>query len=100
MPLARQVEGVFPVRCAVNRLHLKVAYSLCNRDGRTFTFIHSLSTKLSSLGALYSIGASEGEFYIDGFVLLTFIEPARLALNELAQYKTPIWNSPSLAPMQ
>ena len=32
--------------------------------------------------------ASEGEFYIGGFVLLTFVEPVRLALNELVQYKT------------
>ena len=32
--------------------------------------------------------ASEGEFYIGGFVLLTFIEPVRLALNECQQYKT------------
>ena len=31
--------------------------------------------------------ASKGEFYIDGFVLLTFVESVRLALNELAQYK-------------
>ena len=31
---------------------------------------------------------SEGEFYIGGFVLLTFVEPVRLALNELPQYKT------------
>ena len=31
---------------------------------------------------------SEGEFYIGGSVLLTFVEPVRLALNELAQYKT------------
>ena len=31
---------------------------------------------------------SEGEFYIGGFVLLTFIEPYRLVLNELAQDKT------------
>ena len=30
----------------------------------------------------------EGELYIGGFVLLTFIELVRLALNELAQYKT------------
>ena len=35
---------------------------------------------------------SEGEFYIGDFVLLTFIEPIRLALNELAQYKTGIQN--------
>ena len=32
--------------------------------------------------------ASKGEFYICGFVLLIFIELVRLALNELAQYKT------------
>ena len=32
--------------------------------------------------------ASEGEFYIGGFVLPTFVEPDRLVLNELAQYKT------------
>ena len=31
---------------------------------------------------------SQGEFYIGGFVLLTFIESFRLALNELTQYKT------------
>ena len=31
---------------------------------------------------------SEGEFNIGGFILLTFIEPVRLALNELEQYKT------------
>ena len=31
---------------------------------------------------------SEGEFYIGGFILLTFTEPVRLALNELSQYKT------------
>ena len=28
---------------------------------------------------------SEGKFYIGGFVLLTFIEPYRFVLNELAQ---------------
>ena len=50
MPLARQVEGVFPVRCAVNRLHLKAAYSLCNRDGRTF--IHSYANlQFANFGA-------------------------------------------------
>ena len=38
----------------------------------------------------YSIGESEGEFYIDGFVLQKFIESVRLALNELAQYKTAL----------
>ena len=31
--------------------------------------------------------ANEGEFYIASFVLLTFIEPVRLALNELVQYQ-------------
>ena len=36
----------------------------------------------------YSVGASEGEFYIASFVLLTFVEPVRLVLNGLAQYKT------------
>ena len=36
----------------------------------------------------YSIGESEGEFYIGSFALLTFIESVRLALNELVQYKT------------
>ena len=33
-------------------------------------------------------GASEGKFYIGGFVLLKFVDPIRLALIELAQYKT------------
>ena len=32
--------------------------------------------------------ASESEFYTGGFVQLNFIESVRLALNELAQYKT------------
>ena len=41
----------------------------------------------------YSIEASEGEFYIGGFVLLTFIEQVtkkhkRNWLNEFQQYKT------------
>ena len=31
---------------------------------------------------------SDGKFYIGGFVLLTFVELVRLAINELTQYKT------------
>ena len=46
------------------------------------------SSHLYTIRKCYSIGASEGEFYIDGFVLLKFIEPVRSALNEFKQYKT------------
>ena len=35
-----------------------------------------------------------GEYYIDGFVLLTFVKPVWLVLNELAQYKTTYFGSP------